>query len=171
MFDRNSEPTVCGPFGPSVSGLIVLVSRSYRALAGQQLAELGLHPGQEFMIQHLRDARLSQRELAERLGVEPPTVTRMVQRLEQAGFVERCVDEHDARISRVRLSQRGRDLRKPVEVLWAALEERTIAGLNDDETEQLSRLLAKVLANLANDRGPHVDALSACEANKGPMCL
>jgi DNA-binding MarR family transcriptional regulator len=48
-------------------------------------------------------------ELAVRLSVEAPHVTRQVQRLERAGFVERVPDPDDGRAQRVRLSLTGKE--------------------------------------------------------------
>lgn len=103
------------------------------------------------MIQLLSGGPLSQRELAERIGVEPPTVTRMLQRLEQAGVVERRPDERDGRVIRVCLSAHGQALQQPAEAVWGVLEARTTNALSDVEVEQLRILLTKVLTNLARD--------------------
>ena len=46
-------------------------------------------------------------ELADRLGVEAPHVTRQVQRLERAGLLERVADPSDRRAQRVRLTGAG----------------------------------------------------------------
>jgi DNA-binding MarR family transcriptional regulator len=46
-------------------------------------------------------------ELADLLAVEAPHVTRQVQRLERAGFVERVPDPDDRRAQRVRITARG----------------------------------------------------------------
>src|SRR4051794_18697208 len=48
-------------------------------------------------------------ELAELLAVEAPHVSRLVQRLEAAGYVERVPDPTDGRAQRVRLSPEGRE--------------------------------------------------------------
>lgn len=134
---------------PMVSRLILSIGRRSRGWLGRDLAVLGLHPGQDLVIQLLGDDALSQRELADQMHVEPPTITRMMQRLESAGIVERSADLRDARVSRVRLTPLGRSLREPVEQLRTDLEAHTINGLSDDELAQLRALLTKVLDNLA----------------------
>jgi DNA-binding MarR family transcriptional regulator len=48
--------------------------------------------------------------LAEVERVQPPTLTRIVARLEERSLVTREVDETDHRVTRVRLSRRGKDL-------------------------------------------------------------
>lgn len=48
-------------------------------------------------------------DLAELLGVDPPTVTRKVQQLERLGFVTREADHEDRRATRIHLTAAGRD--------------------------------------------------------------
>jgi DNA-binding MarR family transcriptional regulator len=48
-------------------------------------------------------------DLAELLGVDPPTVTRKVQQLERLGFVTREADHEDRRATRIQLTADGRD--------------------------------------------------------------
>ena len=129
--------------------LLVQVSRSLRASALAQLAKLGLHPGQEFVLMQLfaNDGQ-GQTALAERLGVQAPTVTKMLQRLEAGGFVERRVSAADNRVTLVYLSERGRALEKPLRQTWARLERQVTGGLNAHEREQLAALLRRVRANL-----------------------
>lgn len=151
MNDQGSADDEAGSLAnpPMVSRLILSIGRRSRGWLGRDLAGLGLHPGQDLVIQLLGDATLSQRELADRMHVEPPTITRMVQRLETAGIVERSADLRDARVSRVRLTPQGQALRDPVERIRTELEAHTINGLSDDELAQLRALLTKVLDNLA----------------------
>jgi DNA-binding MarR family transcriptional regulator len=109
-----------------------------------------LHVGQEMILLHLWGAEgQTQTQLAERLGVEPPTVTKMLQRMEAAGLLHRCGDAGDARVSRVHLTEQGRALEPLVERSWAAVEERATAGMTAEERLLLRRLLLQVRANLA----------------------
>jgi DNA-binding MarR family transcriptional regulator len=89
-----------------------------------------------------------QSQLVEALGVEPPTVTRMLQRMEAAGLVERRPDPADARVSLVYLTEQGRQTELPVLRSWEQLEARFVAGLTDTEKALLRRLLMQVLNNL-----------------------
>jgi MarR family transcriptional regulator, organic hydroperoxide resistance regulator len=60
-----------------------------------------------------------------RLSLEPSTITPLVKRLEQAGFVDRQRDPTDERQVRVRLSQKGWDLRANATCLTATLLEKS----------------------------------------------
>jgi len=94
---------------------------------------------------------LTPSELADRLGVEPPTVTNMLSRMEKAGYLERCRDMRDARCTRVYLTEQGRELHEPVERRWEAVQERAFAGITAEEEAQLRGLLGRIQANLTRE--------------------
>jgi DNA-binding MarR family transcriptional regulator len=133
----------------SVGYLLTRVGRAHRAGVSAYLAEFGLHVGQEMVLMHLweQDGR-SQKDLAERLEIEPPTLTRMLSRMERCGFVERRRDPEDGRIFRVYLTPEGRALREPVEAGWMEFEDRAFADLTLEERLLLRRLLLQVRENL-----------------------
>lgn len=110
----------------------------------------GLYPGQELVLLQLWEQEgLTHSELVERCHVEAPTVSRTLQRMEAMGVVVRRQDPSDARVSRVHLTDRGRQLREPVERLWAEVEARSLAGFTADERLFLRRLLIAVRQNLS----------------------
>lgn len=125
-----------------ISLLLTQVTRAHRARMGAGLAALGLHLGQEAVLMQLwAEEGLTQSELVERLGVEPPTVTKMLQRMERAGFVTRRADARDARVSRVHLTARGRKLEAPVRAVWRRAEAQLVKRLSPEERALLRRLL------------------------------
>ena len=130
------------------------VCKAHRANVGALLSEHGLHVGQEMVLVELwQDDGLRGGELAARLGVEPPTVTKMLRRLEGCGLVERRPDPSDARSFRVHLTDRGRALEEPVLRCWEQVEERTLAGLNKAERRSFRNLLIRVRSNLDPEFG------------------
>ena len=125
------------------------VCKAHRGNVGGLLAEHGLHVGQEMVLVELWESDgLRGGELASRLGVEPPTVTKMLRRLEGCGLVERRPDPSDARSFRVYLTDRGRDLEEPVAGCWERSEERLLAGLSEEERRTFHGLLVRVRSNL-----------------------
>ena len=125
------------------------VCKAHRGNVGGLLAEHGLHVGQEMVLVELWEADgLRGGELAARLGVEPPTVTKMLRRLEACGLVERRPDPSDARSFRVFLTASGRDLEGPVAGCWEISEQRLLAGLSEDERRTFYGLLLRVRSNL-----------------------
>ncbi len=129
------------------------VCKAHRGNVGGLLAELGLHVGQDMVLIELwQSDGLRGGKLACRLGVEPPTVTKMLRRLEDSGLVERRPDPADARSFLVYLTEKGRDLEGRVTRIWERAEEKTLVGLDDTERRELGRLLTKVRAGLDADR-------------------
>lgn len=128
-----------------ISLLLMQVSKEHRARMGAALAELGLHLGQESVLMQLwEEEGLTQSELVERLGVEPPTVTKMLQRMERAGVIQRRADVRDARVSRVHLTPQGRKLEAPVRAVWRRAEEQLVKRLSPEERVVVRRLLGRL---------------------------
>lgn len=136
--------------GQSIGQVLVQVCRAHRNKAQELLARVDLYPGQEFLLYNLwsRDG-LPQSELAERLCVQPATLTRMLDRMEKAGFVVRQPDADDQRVSRIYLTPEGRAAEAPVCAVWSELEAATVDGLSADERAELHRLLEKILPGLS----------------------
>ena len=137
------------PIKESVSYDLAKVCKAHRARVGEVLAGVGLHVGQEMVLVELWEQDgLRGGELAERLGVEPPTVTKMLRRLEACGLLERRRDPSDARSFRVYLTQKGRELEGPVTRCWEEVEEKTLAGMTAGERKTFHRLLTKIRTNV-----------------------
>lgn len=94
------------------------------------------------------EGRVGQSDLCECLGVEPPTVSNMVRRLEKKGLVKRSEDPNDARRTRAGLTEEGRKQQGKVFEEWGTLEEDVFASLTAEERASLRRLLRQVLRNL-----------------------
>lgn len=135
--------------GGPVSTSIARVARLHRIAAGKLLKDAGLYPGQELMMMHLWESgAVRQSELVKMVELDPSTVTKMLQRLEQAGHVRRRPDPADRRAVLVEATDDDNGLMGAVEAAWTKLEQHTLAGLDPDERAQLGRLLSRVEANL-----------------------
>src|SRR5690554_1035833 len=87
---------------------ISLVSRRLKIEAQRRLAKHGVHSGQQFILGCLweRDG-LTPGEIAARINVEAPTVTRAVRRMMASGLLRADADERDGRRVRIWLTQKG----------------------------------------------------------------
>ena len=142
------DPFDVGPGGP-VSRALARVVRLHRAVAGELLKSTGLYPGQEVLMMHLWAAGVvRQADLINALGLDPSTVTKMIQRLQRAGKVTRTTDPADRRAVLVEATESSRALRPEIEAAQKTLEECTVAALDTAERTELRRLLDKVGANL-----------------------
>lgn len=130
--------------------LVLQIHKAHRQRAELAFNRLGIHTGQEMILLQLWiEEGISQSQLAASMDVEPPTATKMLQRMERAGLIERRSDPEDARVSRVYLTERGRELEQPVLAIWRQLEEQTVANLSLTEQALLRRLLLQVSENLS----------------------
>ncbi|MNW05674.1 transcriptional regulator SlyA [compost metagenome] len=87
-------------------------------------------------------------QIREHLKCEPPTVTNMVKSLEQNGFIYRKRDEQDARVMRIFLTDRGKELEKPVEVKWKQQQEKLLKSVSPEDRILLRQLLKQMESNL-----------------------
>ncbi|WP_168732430.1 MarR family winged helix-turn-helix transcriptional regulator [Desulfovibrio desulfuricans] len=83
-------------------------------------------------------------EIGRILGIDQTTVTRNVDKLEQAGLVVCGHPLTDSRKKIVRLTPFGADSLEKAHPLWGEAQQRVVAGLGDKDVQELLRLLAKV---------------------------
>lgn len=138
----------------SLDFLLAQVCHLHYTRAHALLEAIGLYRGQPPVLRALWEQEgQTHTELARRLRVAPATVTRMIQRMEKAGFVVRRADPNDQRVSRVYLTEAGRTVRADVQAVWQAMDDETFAGFNAAERDQLRQLLTRVRANLLRASG------------------
>ena len=104
----------------------------------------------------LRHEGVNQGGLADLLDVDPITVCRMVDRLQDATLVERRADPADRRSWRLFLTPRAHDLLAQLRPLADALIEEALAGIDLDDRDRLRDLLDRIRENLSR---PPVEAL------------
>ncbi|WP_420391693.1 MarR family winged helix-turn-helix transcriptional regulator [Acuticoccus sp.] len=138
----------------SATHRLARAAKAQRARAGTHLSSLGLHPGQEVVLKALAEADgRTMSALAAELGVQPPTVTKMVTRLATYGFVVRQTSEQDGRLARVFLTEPGRALIGDVDKLWKRLEKEALAGFDDRDRKRVRKLLRRMEKNLLSANG------------------
>ena len=139
-----------GPELRSIDRLLAQICHMHHGRARTLLQGIGLYRGQPPLLDILHESEgLSHTELATRLRVVPATVTKMLQRMEKAGFVLRQPDREDERVSRVYLTDAGRAIRAEMDAALRSLAADTFAGFTPDECGELQRLLLRVHENLA----------------------
>lgn len=133
----------------NIGVLLAHICRAQRTLAQAEFNKLGLHAGQERVLLCLtQHDSVGQSDLVTHLCVEPPTVTKMLQRMEKAGLIERHQDDEDGRASVVNITATGKALQQPILQVWNNLEAQMLASLTTTEQTLLRRLLMQVLSNL-----------------------
>ena len=133
----------------SLDQLLAQICRLKHARVQALLETLGLYEGQPSMLRSLwAQEGLTHTELARRLRVQPATITKMIQRMEKAGFVERRPDQEDERVSRVYLTEAGRAVQAGVQGVWHTLEQEAFAEFGGEERALLRQFLLQIRENL-----------------------
>lgn len=111
---------------------------------------MGLTPSLESALAAVaKHGPLTLGRLAEHEGVSPPTITRVVDRLEERHLVERIVDAQDRRVCRVSATDDGRQFLVAMRERRNAWLAARLAALDDDRRERLAAAL-DVLEDLAS---------------------
>ena len=123
-----------------------------RAMAEAVEAAFGRHgvrAGQQFILDVLWETDgQTPGEIAKRLGLATPTVTRAASRMEAAGLLRRAPHPTDARLVRLCLTDRGRRLESVLGRERAALTQRALHGLSDADQAHLIKVLHALRDNL-----------------------
>ncbi len=86
----------------------------------------------------------SQRELAQRMRIEPPTLVRHLDKLERDGLVERCPDPDDRRVARVVVTDAGRARAEQLHEVVHEVDTELRGILTSREVEVLGRVLMRI---------------------------
>ena len=86
-------------------------------------------------------------ELAREMDIDAGAVTRMLDRLEGKGLLERVRSEADRRVVHLRLTAAGEAVAKKVPFVLAAVNNDFLRGFTEAEWKQLRRLLARMSDN------------------------
>ncbi|MFZ9395467.1 MAG: MarR family winged helix-turn-helix transcriptional regulator [Erythrobacter sp.] len=128
-------------------------SRQLRRLFDERVRNLGLTAAQARLLLSL-DLFPGENQgfHADRLEIEPITLTRMADRMEEAGWLERRSDPLDRRARILHLTEKSRDIVERLEATVELLFEDTLHGLSAAERNTLSRLLGRIGDNLTRAR-------------------
>ncbi|WP_336784323.1 MarR family transcriptional regulator [Paenibacillus illinoisensis] len=95
-----------------------------------------------------REDSLSIKMLAERVHRTQPTVTVLVNKLEKLGYVERSKSVEDSRVTLIRLTEQGRQLKPIFEQVSETIQDMVYGGMTDEQAEQLESLLIGIVHKL-----------------------
>lgn len=146
------DPKQCRPFvAEGLSPLDASVVEGFRRAAHlnkQSFARIvGFekpgHPGRAIMLLLLGKAAegMTQREIADILHVSAPTVTVMLQKMESHGLVERWTDEHDQRVTRIRMTESGTAAAKRISKRYLKFVDASVGTMTEDDRREFARLL------------------------------
>ncbi len=131
-----------------------------RRLLWQQQAQPH-HHGQARLLRAIADEdNLTQARIAEILDIRPSSVSEILGKLEQKGLITRTPDENDGRITRVSITDAGKERLQAAEASFGEINDQIFSGLSDEEQTQLIGLLQKLNTDLegkVKPMGPDFD--------------
>ncbi|PWR18863.1 MarR family winged helix-turn-helix transcriptional regulator [Zavarzinia compransoris] len=98
---------------------------------------------------HILGEGLHQNRLAASLGIEGPSLVRLLDNLQAAGLIERREDPHDRRAKTLHLTAAGRTLAAGIRLDALGLHERLLDGLDPAAIETCLKVFARVQDNCA----------------------
>ncbi|WP_265518630.1 MarR family winged helix-turn-helix transcriptional regulator [Nitratireductor luteus] len=125
-------------------------ARLSRTALAEKLLDQGLYAGQDkIMLALFQENGQTPSELAAKLGVRPPTITKTINRLAAQGFLEKRASEQDARRAHVFLTENGEQAIRAIEKSVRKTEKQALKSLDKKEQKALVKLLARIEANLS----------------------
>lgn len=145
-----------GPLGPGESSLTsrlrLTILRMSRRLRQEAVGDVTASQQSALAsIKHSHAPSLGELAAIERIA--PPSMTRIVARLEEDGMVRRRPDEADRRVSRLELTEAGEALLEEIRSRRDAYLADRLRRLSDDELEVINQALPLFERLIADDRG------------------
>jgi MarR family transcriptional regulator for hemolysin len=135
------------------TGWLNLIARRYRTRLNEHLRKIGQTQARWDALFWISVAEegATQSELAERIGVEGPTLVRMLNRLEQEGVVERQLSKGDRRAKTIRMKPAAERALAQIAALSGPLRDDLLQEVSDEELKTCLRVLGKVMARLERE--------------------
>jgi MarR family transcriptional regulator for hemolysin len=138
----------------TLGALLIDCARLLRQRFDQRARALGLTRAQWNVLSHLyRNEGINQAGLADLMEVEPITVGRQLDRMEEAGWITRQPDPTDRRVRRIHMTPKAQDVLDHVRELASDIYAEALVGIAPDTRDHLMTSLAQLRANLSDRSG------------------
>jgi MarR family transcriptional regulator for hemolysin len=126
------------------------ITRGWRAELDRRLADMGLSQARWLVLLHLARFKEppTQRELAQSVAVEGPTLARLLDSLETQGLVQRQAVLEDRRAKKIVLCDTALPLIEKIEAIATALRIEVFEGIDEEDLRTCMRVHAQIQANL-----------------------
>lgn len=130
-------------------GIMGIVSHKMLNTAKGMYQEFDLNRSQAAILFTLhRRKSISQKELARELNMTAPSITSAIQKMEREGYITRETDQHDQRVMRLTLAERGKSCIQSVKDVGERMDEIILGGMSLEEQLLFRRLMLQVKDNL-----------------------
>ena len=135
-------PTNTNEFGLLLFG----TARAWRTKLDQRLRPLGLSQGKWRTLIHVSQGgnKLTQKEIAERMGIEEPTLAGLLDRLQEDGWIKRRESPNDRRCKIVHLQRRSKAVLEEIFNTAHGLRHELIEDVPPHDLEACIRVLTRI---------------------------
>ncbi|KKE80475.1 MarR family transcriptional regulator [Oceanobacillus caeni] len=127
---------------------LILLYRPFENRLNEQLNKHQLHRAQWTVLYYLyNNGSATNVEISHYQGVEKPTITRTVSRLEELGYVEQ-IPGKDKREKRMKLTEIGMNIYEDVRVTIDQFEESILKGITEEERLEAVRIMDVIRNNI-----------------------
>lgn len=113
----------------------------------------------------VREQNPTQARLAELMEIEPISVSRLIDRMEQGGWVKRCAHESDRRVNRVVPTDKSLAAYSKIKAVAGDVFEDALQGVDEEQRQALMSALTSMIANLSADDIPAAEMTQRKQAS------
>ena len=128
------------------------INNIYEKELNERLKKLGITSSQCAVLDylfHTNKEEVNQRDVEKNLSLKNPTVTGILKRMEEKGFILIVPNASDKRKKNIYLTEKAYDIQRKMDADRRKLDKRLTIGLSKKEIEVLGRGLEKVLYNIS----------------------
>ena len=147
----NPQKTSSIPDEPMVIALLLIISNKMNTLLDREFKEFDVTTKQWFLsetIKSLFDTSPTMKELASEMGSSHQNIKQVALKLQQKGLLKLEKDKKDARVTRLRLTERSYDFWKKIDPKGSVFRENMFKEMNKKDIATTRALLEKMLLNL-----------------------
>ena len=128
------------------------IARLWRTKLNERLRPLGLSQARWMVLLHLsrRGDGVVQKSLAEWIGIEGPTLVRILDRMTEDGWIERRESVNDRRAKTVHLTSRANKVIKQINKVAAQLRSEMLVNVDSNDLEASNRVLQQIKQTAEN---------------------
>lgn len=133
--------------------LVKQINNVYEKECNNRLRRLGITASQCGVLDYLfhsRKEEINQKDVEKALSLQNPTVTGLLKRLEEKGYILIVPSTKDKRCKNIYLTEKAYDIQKRMEADRKKIDKKLTIGMTKKEKQSLQKMLEKVLYNVAD---------------------
>ena len=138
--------------GRPIGFLVKQINNVFEKELNERLKDIGIISSQCAVLDylfHTSKEEVSQRDVEKNLNLKNPTVTGILRRLDEKGYILCVPNAHDKRKKNIYLTEKAYDIQRRMEADRRKLDRELTRGLTKREVEALRKNLEKLLYNIA----------------------